>query len=229
MNNYLEILKVQFSFLVFRKIKPNLEKHQKEYFVMILFFTTIAGIGRYWDNPKAYWWQYMGLGSVIYLFIMSFLLWAIIYPLHPQNWSYRNVLIFVGMTSPPAILYAIPVERFLSLGEARLLNIYFLAIVAMWRVALLFNYLRFSAKLPKLCILVAGTLPIVLIIIGLTILNLEHVVFNIMGGLRPGDESSNDGVYSILIYITVISVFTAPVLFLIYGILCVSRSKSESD
>ena len=42
MNNYLEILKVQFSFLVFRKIKPNLEKHQKEYFVMILFFTTIA-------------------------------------------------------------------------------------------------------------------------------------------------------------------------------------------
>lgn len=228
MNSYLEVLKTQLSFLFFKQVKPNLEKYQKEYLVMVLSFTALAGMGRYWDNPRAHWWQLIGLGSLMYLFIMTFFLWAIIYPLRPQNWSYRNVLIFVGMTSPPAILYAIPVEKFMSMKEAQSINVYFLGIVALWRMVLLFRYLSHSAKLSSIYILVAGSLPIVLIVAGLTFLNLEHVVFSIMGGLRPEDVSGNDGTYFVLLLITYSSLFVAPILLLIYGVLCVTRSNNKN-
>ena len=60
-----------------------------------ILFTWLCGIGRYWDNPKADLWQYWGLGSVIYIFVLAFILWLLIMPLKPNNWSYKNILLFV--------------------------------------------------------------------------------------------------------------------------------------
>jgi hypothetical protein len=81
----------------------------------------LAGMGRYWDDPGAHLLQRLGAGSVIYVFALSFFLWLLIWPLRPQNWSYRNVA---------AILYAIPVERWFTLRAATNINILFLAVVA---------------------------------------------------------------------------------------------------
>ena len=53
--------------------------------------------------------------------------WLVIWPLRPKEWSYKKVLTFVSLTSAPAILYAIPVERFLSLPTARSVNAWFLS------------------------------------------------------------------------------------------------------
>ncbi len=47
----------------------------------------------------------------------------------------------VCLTAPPALLYAIPVERFFDAATARNINTGFLAFVAAWRVALLAFYL----------------------------------------------------------------------------------------
>jgi hypothetical protein len=87
-----------------------------------LFFTWLCGIGRYWDNPRAEIWQYLGLGSVVYIFVLAFIVWILIKPLGPRNWSYKNILLFISLTSPPAILYAIPVERFTDLDSEQTQN-----------------------------------------------------------------------------------------------------------
>jgi hypothetical protein len=69
----------------------------------------------------------LGVGSVIYVFALSLFLWLLIWPLRPQNWSYRNAATFVSLVAPPAILYAIPVERWFTLRAATNINILFLS------------------------------------------------------------------------------------------------------
>jgi hypothetical protein len=191
-------------------------------------FTWLCGIGRYWDNPRAELWQYLGLGSVGYIFILALILWLVILPLKPANWRYKNVLLFVSLTSPPAILYAIPVERFMSLQAAQLANVWFLAVVAISRVALLFHYLKNVARLSGVCVLVATLLPLTLIVAVLTGLNLEHVVFKIMAGLEAHEKSANDSAYMILVLITYFSVLASPVLLSLYGWFIYKRRKGTA-
>ena len=182
-------------------------------------FAWIAGLGRYWDHPSAHIWQYMGLGSVIYIFVLSALIWILALPLRPDRWSYLSVLTFVGLTSPLAWLYAIPVERFVPISTAVTANVLFLAIVAMWRVALYVYFLRVIAKLSGAKVFVLTLLPLTGIIFALAALNLEHAVFEIMAGLeteRTESEVIHDGVYFFVLALGVVSVFAAPILFLLY-------------
>jgi hypothetical protein len=53
----------------------------------------------------------------VYVFVLALVLWLFVAPLRPRHWSYRNVL-FIGLTAAPAFLYAIPVERMMSLDMA---------------------------------------------------------------------------------------------------------------
>lgn len=182
--------------------------------------TWVVGIGRWWDDPGANLLQHLGIGSVVYVFLLSLLLWLVIWPLKPRDWTYRHVLTFVSLTSPPAILYAVPVERFTDLETARLLNVGFLATVAAWRVALLFFYLHRHARLPPFSIAVAALLPITLIVVTLTVLNLERAVFDVMGGLREGGTAS-DSAYGVLVMLTLLSMLLFIPLVICYIILSV--------
>jgi len=216
-----KILKDQFDLLIFRPFKPDLSDHWTAYLAWGLFVTWIVGVGRYWDHPSAQIWQYLGLGSIAYVFILALFIWAIAAPLQPKHWSYRNVLIFVTLTSLPALLYAIPVERFMSLANAQTANVWFLAVVAAWRVALLFRFFRTVAGLSVAATCVVGLLPLVLIVTALVVLNLENAVFEIMGGLR--EQTPNDAAYAVLILITGASVVASPFLLIWYLVLVVRR------
>ena len=123
----------------------------------------------------------------------------------------------MSLTAPPAILYAIPVERFMSLESAQLANVWFLVVVAIWRVGLLLKYLKNVAGLSGLCVLVATLLPLTLIVTALTALNLEHVVFKLMAGLEEHEISANDSAFQILLLITFFSVLASPFLLSMYG------------
>ncbi|WP_163936886.1 hypothetical protein [Paraferrimonas sp. SM1919] len=218
------ILADEWQLLTFRRFKPDLSLFNY-YLAFGIGFTWLCGIGRYWDNPRAELWQYLGLGSVAYIFIMALILWLVVMPLKPANWRYKNVLLFVSLTAPPAILYAVPVERFMSLGAAQTANVWFLAVVATWRVALLLKYLINSAKLSGTTVLVATLLPLTLIVSSLTALNLEHVVFKVMAGLTEEEKSANDTAYLILMIITYFSVMTFPFLVSIYAWIAYKRRK----
>ncbi len=100
----------EWRFLTFRPVSSAVPAHWRALLIFGLLFTWLAGIGRYWDNPRAHVWQYLGLGSVAYVFVLALIIWLLLAPLRPKNWSYRNVLLFITLTAPPAILYAIPVR-----------------------------------------------------------------------------------------------------------------------
>ncbi len=192
--------------------------------VLGLFSTWLVGMGRYWDNPRVGLLQHLGVGSAIYIFVLALFLWLIIWPLRPENWTYLKVLTFISMVSPPAALYALPVEKFVSLDTANTINAGLLAIVATWRVALLIFFLRRSAKLDQFPTFVATFFPLTIIVVALTVLNLDKVVFDIMGG--GGNRSPNDSAYAVLFLLSVLSILLFIPFVICYLWLLVDRFTS---
>ncbi|MBC8136374.1 MAG: hypothetical protein H8F28_10855 [Fibrella sp.] len=214
--------------LLFQTVKPDLPRHMPLYLLIGIGSAWLAGVGRYWDHPDAAWWQYAGIGSVAYIFVLALVLYLLLLPLRPHEWTYGRVLTFVGLTAPPGMLYAIPVERFLSLEAAQSANFWFLAVVASWRVALLWRFLRGAARLPGSVAAVALLLPICLIIATLTALNLEKAVFEIMAGLHGKKPTPNDAAYGVLVALTVISFYASPFLLFGYGLAINDRQKNKN-
>jgi hypothetical protein len=217
------IIADEIRLLTFRSVSPAIQAHWKAYLAFGLFFTWLAGVGRYWDNPRAELWQNLGLGSVAYVFVLAAIIWLLLALLRPASWSYRNVLLFLTLTAPPAVLYAVPVETFLPPGAAAQANAWFLAVVATWRVGLLGVFLRRVARLDWIALFVATLLPLAIIVIALAILNLEHVLFDLMAGIRPGNETSNDAAYEVVFLLAMLSYVSAPFLAAAY-LLCVFRA-----
>jgi hypothetical protein len=192
-------------FLSFRSTREEMLSFGRKHLALGLFCTWLVGMGRYWDNQRVSLIQHLGIGSIVYIFALALLLYLIVLPLRPKDWSFFRVLTFVSLVSPPAVLYAIPVERFFDLDNANSINAVFLGIVAAWRVALLVFYLRRFAALEWFKVVTVTLLPLTLIVITLTILNLDRVVFDLMGGISPTRRSGNDDAYSILFLLSLFS------------------------
>ncbi len=222
-----EIARTQLQFLLFRSVRISVSADFRRWFLYVLAVTWLVGVGRYWDHPSAEPWQYFGLGSVAYIFGLSTLLYFVVLPLRPSNWEYRGVLIFVGLTSLPAALYAVPVERFMDLVTAKSVNAWFLGLVAAWRVALLVRFLNKSARLSWSLVAIVAVMLLSGIVVTLSILNLEHVVFDIMAGIRDENASPNDLAYVIVLNLSFYSVLAFPVTFIAYVAACVRRIRSE--
>lgn len=201
-------------FLTFRSFRP---EPQTGWLLWGLAWTWLAGIGRYWDHPRADWWQSAGLGSLAYVLALSVVLWLVIAPLRPRSGRWHEVLLLVSLTSPPALLYAIPVERFLTIEDAATANAWFLAIVAAWRVALWVVFLHRAARLQSGEVLIVTLLPLTLIVTTLAALNLEHVVYSLMSGIREQDTSSADTAYAVVIALTFYSWLVLPFTVVSYG------------
>ena len=127
----------------------------------------------------------------------------------------------------PALLYAIPVERFVDLKTAQSINVWFLAVVAVWRVALLFRYLIGVARLHWFQVLIVAVVLLSGIVVSLTLLNLEHVVFDLMAGIREADASPNDAAYLVVLALAFFSLFAFPVALIAYCGAIVHRRKSK--
>ena len=171
-------------------------------------------MGRYWDNPRVGILQHLGVGSIIYIFALSLFLWLLIKPLKPKDWTYFRVLTFVSLVSPPAVLYSIPLEYRFDIPTANTINAWFLLIVSVWRVSLLVFFLKRFAELKWIPTITATILPLNIIVVGLVFLNLEKVVFNIMGGMDT--SSPNQTAYEILFLISMLSIFIFPGALAIY-------------
>lgn len=221
-----DMLRTQIAFLAFRPIQLSLQRDFWRWFAFVLLVTWLAGIGRYWDHPSAEYWQYLGVGSIAYIVCLSLLLYLVVLPLRPSNWTYHGVLIFVGLTSLPALLYAIPVERFVDLKAAQLANAWFLGVVAVWRIALLIRYLIASAKLHWFIVVAVSVLLLSGIVVVLTLLNLEHVVFDLMAGIREDDASPNDSAYLVVLGLAFLSLWAFPIALILYLGAVVHRQRS---
>jgi hypothetical protein len=226
-DNWRTVTRDALRLLSFRSTGEELRRFGGKHLAFGLLCTWAVGMGRYWDNPRASLPQHFGIGSVAYIFILALLLWVVALPLRPKSWTYFRVLTFVSLVSPPAILYAIPVERAFSLGAANSLNAWFLGLVAAWRVALLFFYLRRLGALSWVAVVAVSLLPLALMVVALTLLNLERVVFDFMGGFR--DRSPNDTAYVILFALSVLSFYLFVPLLICYIILAATKKPAAQE
>lgn len=215
-------MKKVFRLLTFRFSEKDIQTFSNSDLLLGIAGTWLAGVGRYWDHPHAKPLQYAGLGSVIYIFILALFLWLLVFPYRVPGWKYKTVLTFISLTSFPAIIYAIPVERFMPFESAASANAWFLAIVATWRVILLYLFLK---KIPELkqYAPVLTFFPLALIVSSLSLLNLEKVVFNIMGGIRQTNAAYL--AYEILLVLTMIAVVCLLPFFLLYILGIVQRNR----
>lgn len=224
-----KVISDAFRLLTFRATREEMLGFGGAHFAFGLICTWLVGIGRYWDNPKAEFLQHLGVGSVVYIFALSLLLWLVVKPLRPSEWSYFYVVTFVALVAPPAVLYAIPVQMFSV--RANEINALFLLIVSVWRVALLIFFLKRFAALNLGYVLVVSLLPVTLIIFALVMLNLEKAVFDVMGGFT--DRTPNDGAYFLLNLISFFAMLGFPLLLVAYIVIVVveisQRRKQKID
>lgn len=227
--SFKQVISDAFRLLTFRVTREEMLGFGWAHFAFGLICTWIVGVGRYWDNPSVGLLQHLGVGSVVYIFALSLLLWYVAKPLRPRDWSYFYVVTFVALVSPPAVLYAIPVQMFFDLETANDINAVFLLIVSVWRLALLVFFLRRFAAFSAGYVLVTTLLPVTLIVFALVMLNLEKAVFSIMGGFS--ERTSNDEAFAILALISFFAMLAFPILLVIYIVLVVlefSRKRKQN-
>lgn len=191
------MLGITMRILTFRATREELLSLRGRHLAFGLFCTWIVGMGRFWDNPRAGLLQHLGLGSLAYVFVLAAFLWLLTAPLRPDDWSFARLLTFVTLVSPPAILYALPFQYWMPMYAASDANTTLLALVAAWRMALLFWFLRRAGRLSFLATSVGGVFPVLVIIVVLGLLNVDRVAFNIMRGVE--DATPNDGAYASLV------------------------------
>ena len=218
----LQIVKDTFRLLAFRITREEILNFGWQHLAFGLICTWLVGIGRYWDNPRADFLQHLGIGSVVYIFVLSLFLWLTILPLKAKDWTYFKVLTFVALVSPPAILYAFPVQNFFNLETANTINAIFLLVVAAWRVGLLLFFLRQFALLDRFSAISAALFPLAFIVTVLTVLNLDRVVFDLMAGII--EQTPNDAAYGILGWMTLFSVLAFPVILIYYVVAIVKNN-----
>jgi len=108
--------------LFFRVTREELDQLSVHHLGVGVVFTWLVGMGRYWDNPRAELLQRIGLGSVVYIIVLSLALWFVFKPFVRERWTYMRVVTFVSLTAPPAVFYAIPVEMFMDMAGAQTAN-----------------------------------------------------------------------------------------------------------
>jgi hypothetical protein len=215
--------------LTFRATAEELRALDRRHLALGLAATWIVGIGRTWDDPTAPLLRRTGIGSLAYVVFLACVLFAIAAPLQrsrEHRLSLERVLTFVTLTAPPAALYAIPVERFTTIEVAIRTNLWFLAIVAGWRVALLLWFLRRGAALSPGAVVTAALLPLAAIVLALTRLGYADAVMQVMGGLR--ERTAEDGVAQVIFLLTALAIFATPVLAIAWAVLAVTAYRARN-
>ncbi len=219
----MDIIRYIYRLLTFDLTRDEMLRFNYKHLTAGIIGTWVVGMGRYWDDPQASLAQHLGLGSVIYIFLLAAFIWIILLPFRVEGWQYSVVLTFIALTSFPAIFYAIPVERLYPVRTSNNINVWFLAIVALWRLFLLYYFLREFTNLSAGNIAIVTLMPICLIISALTALNLHRAVFDIMGGNR--NSTPHDGAYAVLTFLTLISALLIIPLLLAYCIAIVRTRR----
>jgi hypothetical protein len=122
--------------------------------------------------------------------------------------AYRSFLTLFWMTAPLAWLYAVPYERFLSPGDATEANLWTLAFVAAWRVALITRVVSvLTGRGFGECIflVMAFADPVALAAVYL----MPKPIVSIMGGVRL--TQSEAAVHVATFYVSVFGILSAPV------------------
>lgn len=201
---FLEAARMQWRFVTFRMKDDEFDEFTWKNLLLGLSITWIVGIGRNWDLAGAPLFASLGLPSLAYVFVLSAVLFIFAAPLSYVKRSYFHILTGVTMTAVPGLLYAIPVEKFMTMTQAQATNFWFLAIVATWRVALSIFFFIKSCQMTGGQAAATLLTPVTLILFGLQAFGRAGDIARIMGGIR--NPSAQDDVTRVLFFLTLLAI-----------------------
>lgn len=230
-NPWVAPFRLMWRTLTFRATAEEYEQATWHAYAVGLFFVWLAGVGRTWDDPDVYGLRKTGFGSLMYVAVLAGFILVFASPLARRKVKYHHVLLFVSMTALPALLYAIPVERWTTLAQAQVINLNFLLVVAAYRVALFLGFLGNCMKMPWFDMVLAAILPLMLIISIIAISGMGHVVLDVMGGLHGRDPGAQDLANSVVMTLTGISCIGFFPTLIVYGVRAsmVAKAPVSSD
>lgn len=200
------VFRMTFDILTFRFTAEDCDSFNYRHLLFGLFTTWLVGIGRAWHNPRVAEFQHWGVGSLGVVVGIALLIYIIVWLLRPEHWSFFNVLTFVSLTALPGAMFVYPYPS----GETKAL---LLLILSVWRVALLGVYIvRYSELEAKYCFY-SIYLPCGLTLVGLTMLNLQHATFAIMGHAPSTPDNTS---YEWLLLLSILSFFPTCIIFISY-------------
>ncbi len=193
-----------------------------------LICTWLVGIGRWWDDPRDLMLPVrLGLGSIAYVLVFAGVMWLLLRPIVDNPPTILQVLTFVCFVSPPAALYALPVERWTGMETAIQLNLIFLFIVAVYRVSLLIRFYVVAIKMSVGKALLTTFLPISIAIFSIATMNMLSKIIQFMGGVRE-EATRRHSMEQFTVTIAAVSVIAAPFLILCYlCILCAENLRRQ--
>ena len=109
-------IKTTLRLLSFRLTGEELRRFSWQDLITGLLLTWLVGMGRWWEDPNAKILQHLGVGSVAYVFVLATFLWLLTWPLSRPATRYFNLLTFITLTAPPAVLYTLPVRTLFALS-----------------------------------------------------------------------------------------------------------------
>ncbi len=192
----------------------------------------LVGYGRWWDRPDDVSpFLRSGALSVLTVIGLGFLLHRVMTGLVPRHEGHMRTAAYVSLTSLPAAIYALPLERWMELEQARTGNVAMLAVVAAWRVALYVYLLRRIAGFPIYTTIVTTLLPLAVIICFVTISGTQFRVLSIMTGVTvdPPPPSTAETRFDIIASLSCLSLVLTPVLVILWLILFERRSDARYD
>ena len=217
-NPWLASVRLLWRTLTFRSSVEEYEDATWHAYVVGFALVWLAGIGRTWDDLEASLVRKLGLGSLVYVVVLAGLVAIFALPLARKRLAYQHILLFVTMTALPALIYAIPIERWTDMATAQVLNLQFLLFVAAYRVALFFRFLFACMRIAWFDTLLSGLLPLMLIIVVIVLSGATNMVLDVMGGLRGRDPQADDLANDVVLALTGFSCLAFIPAFLVFCI-----------
>lgn len=214
--------------LTFRATCGDIENDVWPLLLIGVLLTWAVGFGRWWDDPRELpYFARMGFGSVLYVFVLSGLLWVISYPLAKEKVGYADFAAFVAATSVPGFVYALPIEAISASSTASFYNIAALVFVSAYRVSLLLWFLSKILDMKHWRATVCAFLPISGITFFISLADFGDKIVNMMGGFRG--NVSQTASQAVVLWIGYVSFCAAPILLIAYISSIFGQKQAERD
>lgn len=185
--NWREDIQIWVRFLTFRSREEDFFEARWSLLILAILGTWIVGIGRWVTDRDALAIQRTGIGSIAYIVALSTALYVMLWFVSNRKTRYLDMLVVVGMTSPPALVYAIPVERWFTPEVSAGLHAAALAFVSIYRVSLLIFYLVRSRRYDISGAVFGFLLLLSCILLWLFLSGKTGITFTGMGGIERAD------------------------------------------
>lgn len=212
----LNVLRDTARLLTFRLSREEFAAFTPAHLVFGLLCCWLAGIGRFWGTPDLPWTAHLGLGSLVYPWLLALVVAVLIHPLTAwRGVPYLSVVAFIALTGPIAFAYAPLTPEAFGVEGASVLRAGAMSVVSAWRLALLAWFLVHLAGLSWFEAGVVLALLLTGLVSSLVALNLDGAIFNLMRGMAPAQTIADDS-YALLVGLGLLALLALPVTGLSY-------------